>query len=123
MEAINNNQVSKGKLQLVSRREAANLLSISVRTLDRILADEARFTKYYIKGSVRLKLEEIDNFIQSSTRSRIELGKSAEVPSPSFGKRVELSVYHLLPSAALHMVYSRQLTSIRDKKVVQKWPT
>jgi len=42
-------------MQLISRCEAAKLLSISARTLDRIISDENRFTKYYIRGSVRLK--------------------------------------------------------------------
>jgi excisionase family DNA binding protein len=59
--------IENNKMQLISRCEAAKLLSISVRTLDRIISDENRFTKYYIRGSVRLKLDELLDFIESST--------------------------------------------------------
>ncbi len=54
-------------MQLVTRKDAAKLLCVSTRTLDRILAESDKFTKYYIRGSVRLSLAELNQFIQSST--------------------------------------------------------
>ncbi|MCH6255981.1 hypothetical protein MLD52_05435 [Puniceicoccaceae bacterium K14] len=40
----NPKEIEKEHLQLVSRAEAAKLLSVSTRTLDRILADSNKFT-------------------------------------------------------------------------------
>lgn len=64
---VTTSSIENNKMQLISRCEAAKLLSISIRTLDRIISDENRFTKYYIRGSVRLKLDELLDFIESST--------------------------------------------------------
>lgn len=63
MKSINN--ISEA-IQLVSRKEAAEMLAVSTRTLDRILLEEERFTKYYIRGSVRLDRAEIVEYVFSS---------------------------------------------------------
>jgi excisionase family DNA binding protein len=65
-EGLKSAGTQNAKESLITKKEAANRLAISVRTLDR-LADRGLVEKIYIGGSVRIREREVDSIVECGT--------------------------------------------------------
>lgn len=50
------------KKKLVNKKEAAEIMSVSVRTVERMLAS-SELTKVKVRGAVRIRIDEIDDML------------------------------------------------------------
>ncbi|MDC0200934.1 hypothetical protein OAK04_00945 [Verrucomicrobia bacterium] len=64
---INHQQIPKESYQLISKKEAASLLSISTRTLDRLVSSGNFPNPIKVGGSSRFLLYQITNFINQAS--------------------------------------------------------
>lgn len=101
--------------RLVQKREAALMLSITVRQLDRIRADDPLFPAPVMLGprKVRFQVEDIDAYIAArkrepmltpaKPRSVFDLGKggsTSSLPQSQMGRSAEKVAQSASPSAA-----------------------
>jgi excisionase family DNA binding protein len=63
---INHQQIPKESYQLISKKEAASLLSISTRTLDRLISSGELPQPIKVGKSSRLRLIDITQFIDKA---------------------------------------------------------
>ena len=63
---INHQQIPKESYQLISKKEAASLLSISTRTLDRLISEGELPQPIKVGKSSRLRLIDITQFIDKA---------------------------------------------------------
>ena len=63
---INHQQIPKESYQLISKKEAASLLSISTRTLDRLISAGELPQPIKVGKSSRLRLIDITQFIDKA---------------------------------------------------------
>jgi excisionase family DNA binding protein len=63
---INHQQIPKESYQLISKKEAASLLSISTRTLDRLISSGELPQPIKVGKSSRIRLIDITQFIDKA---------------------------------------------------------
>ena len=62
------------KLKLISKKQVAELFSVSVRSVER-LAARGKLTKVKIGGCVRFKLKEVEAMMEGEESTLTEVGK------------------------------------------------